>query len=136
MARMKGACDGRDFWSRPGSCVRRGRLQIAGRDAEALARAHGTPLYVFDLPKIGEQVRALHAALDGAGLRHRVLLAVKAQREPEVLAYVRSLGAPGRPAASASTCAPPASCCTASLTAGTPTRSATRAPTSPSATST
>ncbi len=49
------------------------------------------------MPKIGEQVRALHAALEGVGLRHRVLLAVKAQREPEVLAYVRRLGAPGSP---------------------------------------
>ncbi len=85
----------RDFWSRPGLAVRGGRLEIAGRDAEALARTHGTPLYVFDLQKIGEQARALHAALEGVGLRHRVLLAVKAQREPEVLAFVRGLGAPG-----------------------------------------
>jgi len=89
--------DNRDFWSRPGLEVRGGRLEIAGRDAEALARTHGTPLYVFDLPKIGEQVCALHAALEGVGLRHRVLLAVKAQREPEVLAYVRRLGESGSP---------------------------------------
>jgi len=85
----------RDFWSRPGLEAVDGRLRIAGRDAEALARTRGTPLYVFDLQKIGEQVRGLEAALEGAGLRHRVLLAVKAQREPEVLAYVRRLGSPG-----------------------------------------
>jgi diaminopimelate decarboxylase len=87
----------RDFWSRPGLAVRGGRLQIAGRDAESLARAHGTPLYAFDLEKIGEQARALQEALASAGLRHRVQLALKAQREPEVLAYVRGLGAPGSP---------------------------------------
>ena len=87
----------RDFWSRPGLAVRGGRLEIAGRDAEVLARTHGTPLYAFDLQKIGEQVRALQAALESVGLRHRVLLAVKAQREPEVLAYVRRLGASGSP---------------------------------------
>jgi diaminopimelate decarboxylase len=85
----------RGFWLRPGLEIVGGRLQIAGRDSEALAGEHLTPLYVFDLQKIGEQVRALQSCLAGAGLRHRVLLAVKAQREPEVLAYVRGLGAPG-----------------------------------------
>jgi diaminopimelate decarboxylase len=91
--------DNRDFWSRPGLAARGGRLEIAGRDAEALARAHGTPLYVFDLQKVGEQARVLQAALESAGLQHRVLLALKAQREPDVLAFVRHLGAPGSPEA-------------------------------------
>ena len=68
---------------------------MAGRDAEALARRRGTPLYAFDLQRIGEQVVALQDALTAAGLRPRVLLALKAQREPEVLAYVRRLGAGG-----------------------------------------
>lgn len=89
--------EARDFWSRPGLSVDDGRLRIAGRDAEALAREHGTPLYVFDLPWIGEQARRLQGALADAGLRHRVLLALKAQREPEVLAFVRGLGGPGAP---------------------------------------
>ncbi len=64
-----------------------------------MARRHGTPLYAFDLQRIGEQVVALQGALTAAGLRHQVLLALKAQREPEVLAYVRRLGSardPGR----------------------------------------
>jgi len=97
MAETSGDRSGRDFWSRPGLAVRGGRLEIAGRDAESLARAHSTPLYAFDLEKIGEQARALQAALGAVGLRHRVQLAMKAQREPEVLAYVRRLGAPGSP---------------------------------------
>lgn len=52
-------------------------------------------MYVFDLQRVREQVDALRTALEGAGLRHRVLLALKAQREPEVLACVRACGAPG-----------------------------------------
>jgi len=84
----------RDFWTREGLSVSNGRLSIAGRDAESLAHERGTPLYVFDLRRVGEQARALQKALDAAGLRHRVLLALKAQREPEVLRYVRSLGEP------------------------------------------
>ena len=83
------------WWGRPGLEVRAGRLTIAGRDAEGLAREHGTPLYVHDLVRVAEQVRALQGAMAGAGLRHRVRLALKAQREPAFLAFLRHLGAPG-----------------------------------------
>jgi diaminopimelate decarboxylase len=85
------------WWGRPGLEVRAGRLTIAGRDAEGLAREHGTPLYVHDLVRVAEQVRALQGAMAGAGLRHRVRLALKAQREPDFLAYLRRLGPAGSP---------------------------------------
>jgi len=80
-------------------CLRDGRLTVAGRDAEALAREHGTPLYAYDLTRIGEVVRALRGALTGAGLRPRVRLALKAQRAPEALRFLRRLGPPGDPGA-------------------------------------
>ena len=83
------------WWSRPGLEVRDGRLEIAGRDAASIALTLGTPRFVYDLVRIEEQARALQAALDRAGLRHRVRLALKAQREPEALASLRSLGPPG-----------------------------------------
>lgn len=79
----------RTWWSRPGLDVREGRLHVAGRDAETLARTHGTPLYVYDLVRIEEQAIALRDALAGAGLHCLVRLALKAQRESEVLAFVR-----------------------------------------------
>src|SRR5688572_5073723 len=85
------------WWGRPGLEVRAGRLSIAGRDAETVAREHGTPLYVYDLVRAEEQVRALQGALGHAGLRHKVRLALKAQREPAFLASLRGLGAPGTP---------------------------------------
>ena len=87
----------RKWWARRGLEVRDGRLSIAGRDAETLAREHGTPLYVHDLVRVGEQARALQWALAGAGLRHLVRLALKAQREPDLLRYLRGLGPPGSP---------------------------------------
>jgi diaminopimelate decarboxylase len=83
------------WWARPGLEVRDGRLAIAGRDAETIAREHGTPLYVYDLVRIEEQVRALQRALTGAGLRHRIRFALKAQREPAFLRFLRGLGSPG-----------------------------------------
>jgi diaminopimelate decarboxylase len=85
------------WWERPGLDVREGRLAVAGRDAVSLAREYGTPLFVYDLVRIQEQVRALQTAFQRAGLRHRVRLALKAQREPEVLAFLRGLGPAGSP---------------------------------------
>ena len=83
------------WWTRPGLDVRGGRLHVAGRDAETIAREHGTPVYAYDLVRIEEQARALRSAFDGVGLDGRVRLALKAQHEPEVLRFVRSLGSPG-----------------------------------------
>ena len=85
------------WWTRPGLDVRGGRLCVAGRDAETIAREHGTPVYAYDLVRIEEQARALRSAFDGAGLDGRVRLALKAQHEPEVLRFVRALGRPGTP---------------------------------------
>jgi diaminopimelate decarboxylase len=85
------------WWVRPGLDVRHGRLTIAGRDAEELARHHGTPLYVHDLGRIEANVRALQRAMSGAGLDSRVRFALKANRETEVLAFIRGLGGPGAP---------------------------------------
>ena len=83
------------WWNRPGLDIRGGRLFVAGRDAEALAREHGTPLYAHDLVRVAEQARALRSAFDRAGLDGRVRLALKAQHEPELLRFVRALGEPG-----------------------------------------
>lgn len=85
------------WWTRPGLDVRGGRLHIAGRDAETIAREHGTPVYAHDLVRVQEQARALRSAFDGAGLDGRVRLALKAQHEPGVLGFVRGLGEPGSP---------------------------------------
>lgn len=87
----------RTWWNRPGLDVRGGRLFVAGRDAEALAREHGTPLYAHDLERVREQVRALQSAFERAALDGRVRLALKAQHEPELLRFVRGLGGPGSP---------------------------------------
>jgi diaminopimelate decarboxylase len=83
------AVEERMWWSRPGLEVRGGRLLVAGRDAEQLARTHPTPVYVHDLVRVEEQAIALRDALHDAGLRGVVRLALKAQRETELLAFLR-----------------------------------------------
>ena len=85
------------WWVRPGLDIRDGRLRIAGRDAEALVREHGTPLFVYDRRRFAENARRLQAALGGAGLPFRVRFALKANPFPEVLEVFRGLGSPGTP---------------------------------------
>ena len=83
------------WWVRPGLEVVAGRLQIAGRDAEALARTHGTPLFIYDRVRFAENARRLQHALDGAGIPYRLRLALKANPIPEVLEVFRGLGPAG-----------------------------------------
>jgi diaminopimelate decarboxylase len=86
---------GAPWWTRPGLETRDGRLFVAGRDAEEIAREHGTPVFAYDLPRIEEQARRLIEAFERAGIPLRLRLALKAQRDPEVLAFVRGLGTIG-----------------------------------------
>ena len=91
------------WWARPGLDIEDGRLRIAGRDAEALVREHGTPLFAYDRRRFAENARRLQAALagggpgTGVGLPFRVRFALKANPLPEVLEVFRGLGSPGTP---------------------------------------
>lgn len=84
------------WWVRPGLEIdERGRLRIAGRDAESLARAQGTPLLVYDRERFVENARRFHAAFAPTGLPFRLRFALKANPEPAVLEVLRALGEPG-----------------------------------------
>jgi diaminopimelate decarboxylase len=79
------------WWVRPGLEARDGRLTIAGEDAEELARRHGTPLFVYDRTRFADNSRRLAAALDRAGVRHRLRFALKAHPDPRVLDVLHGL---------------------------------------------
>lgn len=85
----------RPWWSREGLESRGGRLFFAGQDAEALARAHSTPLYLYDPARLAANAGRLQAALDRAGIRHRVHYALKANRHVAFLSRLRALGTVG-----------------------------------------
>jgi len=87
----------RPWWVRPGLDIAHGRLRVVGHDADALARAHGTPLFVYDRARFAENARRLQAALSGAGIPYRLRFAMKANPLPEVLEVFRAIGAPGSP---------------------------------------
>jgi diaminopimelate decarboxylase len=79
------------WWTRPGLESRDGHLTIAGEDAEALARSHGTPLFVYDLARFAENAERLAAALASTGLDVRLRFALKANPEPRILEVLRPL---------------------------------------------
>jgi diaminopimelate decarboxylase len=86
------------WWVRPGLDIDgRGRLRIAGVDAESLARQHGTPLFAYDRARFAENARAMQAAFAPTGLDFRLRFAMKADPFPEVLSVFRGLGEPGSP---------------------------------------
>ena len=85
------------WWVRPGLEIVDGRLTIAGRDAEALVREHGTPLFAYDLARFAENARELQSAFARTDLDLRLRFALKANPLPEVLAVFRGLGEPGTP---------------------------------------
>ena len=85
------------WWVRPGLDIADGRLQIAGRDAEALAREHRTPLFVYDRARFAENARGFQEALARTGLPFHVRFALKANPLPEILEVFRRLGEPGAP---------------------------------------
>ncbi len=83
------------WWRRAGLEPVEGRLQLVGRDAQQLAREHGTPLFVYDTARVEANARRLQAALERAELRHQLLFALKASRHPDVLARLRKTGSIG-----------------------------------------
>ena len=83
------------WWRRPGLDARDGRLTIAGEDAEALARRHGTPLFVYDRRRYVENVQRLQASLRAVGLPYRVRFALKANPLPEILEVLGGNGPRG-----------------------------------------
>ena len=85
------------WWRRPGLDVVDGRLALNGRDLDALLRERGAPLFVYDLARPGENVRALQAALQRAGLPHVIRFALKSCPDPRILAGLLALGEPGTP---------------------------------------
>lgn len=88
-----------DWWRRSRLDVVRDGLELAGRDLETLGREHGTPLLVYDLARVRENLGDLRDAFARTGRPYRVRFALKANREPKVLATIRSLGAAGDPGA-------------------------------------
>lgn len=81
------------WWENESFRARGGRLFIAGRPAEDLARRHGTPVYVYGRERIRANVRRLKAAFAGASRPVQFCYAMKANPHPGILRALRAAGA-------------------------------------------
>jgi diaminopimelate decarboxylase len=89
------------WWEHESLTVLGERLLLDGTDLEALAREHGTPLYVYSRATLQRQLGRLGAALAAVTDRYRIYYAMKANRCPGVLRAVREV-----PGMGVDTCSP------------------------------
>ena len=80
------------WWERPDLAYREGRLHLGTCDLSSLAERMGTPTYVIRAPRVSEKLNQIHKALDGAGVKHRIYYAIKANRTPQLLTYLAGEG--------------------------------------------
>ncbi|MES2495916.1 MAG: diaminopimelate decarboxylase [Pseudomonadota bacterium] len=72
-----------------------GRLIFAGRDVDALARAHDGPLFVYGADRIRANLARLRGALDATGCAHRLYYAMKCNRFAPLLQMLATEGGVG-----------------------------------------
>src|SRR5665213_4121347 len=80
------------WWRRTDLAYRGDTLRLGRHDLQRLADRGGTPLFAYSAPRIRTNLDRLRAALAGAGMRTRVFYAMKSNRFPPLLRFLRSLG--------------------------------------------
>ncbi len=80
------------WWQRDDLGYRDGRLHLAGRDLLAFAAQHGTPAFVYSQARVRANLDRLQAALESAGVPHRLYYAVKANRFGPLLKALQGWG--------------------------------------------
>jgi diaminopimelate decarboxylase len=81
------------WWENESLRARGGRLFIAGRSADDLAKRHGTPVYIYGRERIQANVLRLKAAFAGATRPARFCYAMKANSHAGILRTLRAAGA-------------------------------------------
>lgn len=80
------------WWTRPGLGYVRGELHVGGHAVGPLARAHSTPLYLYDAARVTANLGRLRSALAARALPFRVCYAMKSNRHQPLLRTLRRLG--------------------------------------------
>lgn len=84
--------DSRFWWERKNLEYCDDRLHFAGQDLSKIAEKWGTPLYLYDSGRSLDNIRRITGALQKAGVNHRVMYAMKSNRNPELLKKMRESG--------------------------------------------
>lgn len=80
------------WWQRHDLRYADGHLHLGEVDVAELATQVGTPAYVCRADRVKENLQRLAGALSSAGLEHQIYYAIKANRSPALLCYLRMLG--------------------------------------------
>jgi diaminopimelate decarboxylase len=83
------------WWEREDLQYAAGALQFGGQDVAALARAAGTPLYLYHAARIRSNLRRLSRALESRSLDYRIFYAMKANRHAPLLTFLKLAGGCG-----------------------------------------
>lgn len=75
-----------------GRCKSTGTLEIGGKSVAELAKAYGTPLFVYDFDRIGQRASEISEALKSVSSGSRAYYAMKAQSNISVLRLISSKG--------------------------------------------
>jgi diaminopimelate decarboxylase len=78
------------WWQRDDLGYRADRLHFADRDLQDVVAQTGTPAFVYSAARVKANLLRLRAALDAAGVPHRVLYAIKANRFRPLLRAMHS----------------------------------------------
>lgn len=88
---MRAATATAPWWQTDSLIAQEEGLRLDGEELAALARLHGTPLYVYSRPTVCRQLRRIQEVLHRAVGDSVVYYAMKANRHPEVLRAVRTV---------------------------------------------
>lgn len=80
------------WWERDDLCYHEGRLEFAGKDVCGLADAMGTPLFLYSTERVAANIKRVEKALEAAGINHRLFYAMKANRSPSLLTFLKTTG--------------------------------------------
>jgi diaminopimelate decarboxylase len=84
-----------DWWARDDLRYEDGRLIFAGVDADAIARQHDRPLFLYGAARIRANIARLRRVLAATGCSHRLYYAMKCNRFPPLLQMLADDGAIG-----------------------------------------
>ena len=90
----------RFWWERQDLCYRDNTLCFGDQNLFELANSAGTPLFVYDIPRVKEKLLLLHSALESQSLDFKIFYAMKANRSVPLLTALKMYGLCGIDASS------------------------------------
>lgn len=87
-----GNLEKRFWWERQDLCYRDNTLCFGNQNLLELANAAGTPLFIYNLPRVKEKLLLLRSALENQSLDFRIFYAMKANRSIPLLTSLKMYG--------------------------------------------